>query len=199
MTAASSSTEAHIASQIVSPVKLAHVVMRTSRFPEMVKWYSLVLNAKPAYASETITFLSYDDEHHRVALINVPGLARQPDGTAGVHHIAFTYRSLSELLDNFARLNELGVKPVWSVNHGPTTSLYYEDPDGNQLEFQVDNYDTIEAATEFFFTDAFARNPIGVDFDPAALRQQLLAGGDEKALKLRPPSGARGVEDIPIR
>lgn len=197
--ATAAASEPTTPSQIKSPMKLAHVVFRTSRFAEMVAWYKQVLNATPAFESDSIAFLAYDDEHHRIAFINVPGLAEQPAGQAGVHHVAFTYESLQTLLDNYERLKEMGVEPIWPVNHGPTTSLYYADPDGNQLEFQIDNYDSVEEAGEFFFTDAFATNPIGVDVDPAALRDRLQAGEDEAALKRRAPSGPRGVETIPIR
>ncbi len=184
---------------IASPIKLAHVVLRTSRFAEMLAWYKLVLNATPAFESSEIAFLAYDDEHHRIAFINVPGLGEQPHGVAGVHHVAFTYDNLDLLLENYARLRDLGIAPAWPVNHGPTTSLYYVDPDGNQLEFQVDNYDTVEEAGRFFFSDAFATNPIGVDFDPEELHRRLRAGEDATTLKLRPASGPRGVETIPIR
>ncbi len=184
---------------IKSPLKLAHVVFRTSRFAEMVAWYKRVLNATPAFESDSIAFLAYDDEHHRIAFINVPGLTEQPAGQAGVHHVAFTYENLETLLENYERLKEMGVAPIWPVNHGPTTSLYYADPDGNQLEFQIDNYETVEEAGEFFFTDAFATNPIGVDVDPAELNARLKAGEDQSALKRRAPSGPRGVETIPIR
>lgn len=184
---------------IKSPVKLAHVVFRTSRFAEMVSWYKKVMNAEPAFENESIAFLAYDDEHHRIAFINVPNLAEQPAGQAGVHHIAFTYENLDTLLENYERLKEMGVEPIWPVNHGPTTSLYYADPDGNQLEFQIDNYDTVEEAGQFFFSEAFSKNPIGVDVDPAALHERLRAGEDQHKLKMRPPSGSRGVETIPIR
>ena len=186
-------------SAIRSPIKLAHVVFRTSRFAEMLAWYKLVFNATPAFESHSIAFLAYDDEHHRIAFIHVPDLAEQPAGQAGVHHVAFTYESLDVLLDNHERLKALGVEPIWPVNHGPTTSLYYADPDGNQLEFQIDNYDTVEEAGAFFFTEAFATNPIGVDIDPAELRRRLAAGEDPAELKRRAPSGQRGVETIPIR
>ncbi|WP_070154763.1 VOC family protein [Sphingobium phenoxybenzoativorans] len=183
----------------VSPIKLAHVVFKTSRFREMIDWYRLVLNGTMAFADEGIAFLAYDDEHHRIAFINVPGLGEQVGKLAGVHHVAFTYATLEQLLDNHARLAERGIAPAWSVNHGPTTSLYYADPDGNHLEFQVDNYETVEEAGKFFFTDAFATNPIGVDFDPVELRRRLKAGEDEDQLKQRPASGQRGVDSIPLR
>ena len=187
------------ATGIVSPIKLAHVVLRTSRMKELMAWYKLVLNATVAHEGDNIAFLAYDDEHHRVAFINIPNLGSQPDGIVGMHHIAFTYASLKDLLRNYVRLRELGIEPTWPINHGPTTSIYYTDPDGNQLEFQIDNYDTVEEAGEFFSTEAFATNPIGVDFDPEELLRRLEAGEDEVALKERPASGPRDVDTIRIR
>lgn len=186
-------------SSMISPTRLAHVVMRTSRFEEMVEWYTFVLNGKLAYKDPGIAFLAYDDEHHRVAFINIPGLGEQPDRVAGVHHVAFTYDRLVDLLDNYVRLKEVGVLPILPINHGPTTSLYYADPDGNQLEFQVDNFPTVEQAGQFFFTEAFATNPIGVNFDPDELRARLQAGEEEVVLKARPVSGPRGVDEIGLR
>jgi catechol 2,3-dioxygenase-like lactoylglutathione lyase family enzyme len=196
---AAQQSDASAASGIVSPSRLAHVVLRTSRYQAMLDWYRLVLHAETAFDNGHIGFLSYDEEHHRVAFINVPGLSEQPEGICGLHHVAFTFDTLLQLLDNYARLKELGVAPAWAVNHGPTTSLYYADPDGNQIEFQVDNYDTVEEAGEFFFSDAFDVNPIGVDFDPEDLRRRLLAGEDEAILKRRPPSGPVGIEGIKLR
>lgn len=184
---------------IVSPNRLAHFVLRTSRIKEMVEWYKFVLNGQTAFANDEIAFISYDEEHHRVAFVNIPGLAEQPAGMVGLHHVAFTYNNLGELLGNYERLRDAGIKPKWCVNHGPTTSMYYGDPDDNQLEFQVDNYATVQEATEFFYTDAFATNTIGVDYDPEELIRRLRGGEDESAILLRPASGARGVETIPIR
>jgi catechol-2,3-dioxygenase len=184
--------------EIKSPVRLAHVVLRTSQLDEMVAWYKKVLNASEAFNNGDIAFLAYDDEHHRVAFIKIPELDAQPAGTTGVHHVAFTFDGLTTLLGNYERLRDEGIKPVWPVNHGPTTSLYYQDPDGNQIEFQVDNYDTVEEAGEYFFSKEFKTNPIGVDFDPEEMLRKLRAGEDESALKMRPQSGPRGVESIPL-
>ena len=44
--------------------------------------------------------------------------------------------------------------------------MYYEDPDGNRIELQVDNFATPEEAYAFMSGPVFAANPIGVEFDP---------------------------------
>jgi len=74
-------------------------------------------------------FLTYDEEHHRVAILDMPHLPPQPRATPGVDHVAFTYGSLDERLGTWERLGDAGVEPVWAINHGATTSLHYRDPD----------------------------------------------------------------------
>ncbi len=184
---------------IVSPSKLAHFVVRTNHYAAMLAWYKTVLNATAAFESEHLAFLAYDDEHHRVAILNIPTLADQPEGIAGVHHVAFTYNSLRVLLENFERLAALGITPVYTINHGPTTSLYYADPDHNQLEFQVENFATVAESAKFFFTEAFAENPIGVEIDPAQLLARLRAGESEQALKTRPDIGVQTLANVKLR
>ena len=184
---------------IVSPLKFAHFVLRTSRYAEMIEWYKTVLGADITFTSDFLTFLAYDDEHHRVALIHVPGLADQEAGVAGVHHTAFTYASLHDLLGTYARLRDAAIKPIFVINHGPTTSLYYADPDGNQIELQVDNFDTVEEAGAFFYSPEFAENPVGVEFDPEDFVARLANGEAEAVLKRRPNDGARNLADIKLR
>jgi len=184
---------------IVRPAKLAHFVLRTSRYPEILAWYKLVFGARLVFGSDIISFLTYDDEHHRFAILNIPKLADQAEGVAGVHHIAFTYATLKDLMAHYERLRDHGIKPAFVINHGPTTSLYYADPDGNQLEFQVENYDSVEESTKFFFSPEFAENPIGVEFDPEDLLRRLRAGEPEAELKKRPRSGAKGLDDVKLR
>lgn len=184
---------------IIRPIKLAHIVLRSSRYAEIVAWYKLVLGMHSVFENELLSFLTYDEEHHRVAILNVPDLAEQPEAAAGVHHIAFTYGSLGELMAHYARLRDAGIKPVFVINHGPTTSMYYADPDGNQLEFQVENFDSVAESTRFFFSEDFAENPVGVEFDPEDLLVRLRAGVDEAELKRRPRAGAKGLDDIKLR
>ena len=40
----------------------------------MLGWWSGVLEADVRFANDFIAFLSFDDEHHRVAMISVPNL-----------------------------------------------------------------------------------------------------------------------------
>jgi hypothetical protein len=129
----------------------------------------------------------------------MPGLEEQKQGVCGVHHAAFTYASLQQLLSNYERIRETGIRPVYVINHGPTTSLYYADPDGNQLELQVENYDSVQESSQFFYSQAFAENPIGVEFDPDDLLRRLRAGESEADLRRRPDIGKRGLSDVKLR
>ena len=183
----------------ISPARLAHVVMRSSQFDELMEWYQTVLGAHLVFSDGNLGFLAYDDEHHRIAVLRMPGLKPQLEGVAGVHHIAFTYASMSDLVATYERLERLGIRPVTCINHGPTTSMYYADPDGNQVELQIDNYDTVQEAGEFFFGPQFAKNPIGVDFDPAEFARRFHSGEDEAAIKRCPDVGARGLDTLNLR
>lgn len=153
----------------IPPSKLAHVVRRTSRYREMIDWYQTVLGAEIVHSNEILAFLTYDDEHHRIALVSMPGLAEQSPQAAGTDHIAFSHRDLGDLLATYARLKREGIVPYWCINHGPTTSMYYRDPDGNGIEFQVDNFPTVEEASRWMRGGEFAANPVGVVYDPDEL------------------------------
>jgi len=181
----------------VAPATMAHIVFKTPKFRAMVDWWCVVLEAKPAMENGQLAFLTYDTEHHRVAIIEVPALFPNWKFTRGMDHVAYTYRSLSDLLFTYERLYKQGIEPVWAINHGPTTSLYYLDPDKNQVELQVDNFDTSEEFNNFALSGDFQENPIGVDFDPSELLARLRSGESELELKKRPTIGKRGIGSVP--
>ncbi|CAB4884468.1 unannotated protein [freshwater metagenome] len=180
---------------MASPIKFAHVVFRTSRYDEMLRWWCTVLEATPRHASDFITFLSYDDEHHRVAIVNFPDLAPANPRSAGVEHIAYTLASLDDLFGNHQRLAGMGITPYWTINHGMTLSAYYRDPDGNQVEFQIDITD-LDQADAFMRSDAFAANPIGidVDFDDLIVRYRSGESFDSVTAYQEAPVAAAGSE-----
>src|SRR6266852_9264550 len=128
--------------QPISPAKFAHFVLRTGQLDQLAEWYRVVLNARIVFRDERLCFLSYDDEHHRLALIQIPGLAPRDPEAAGTDHVAYSYRDLGELLATYCRLKEHEIVPHWPINHGVTTSMYYRDPDNNRVELQIDNFAT---------------------------------------------------------
>ena len=165
----------------IRPKKFVHVVYRTRRYEEMLRWYGTVFDAKVQHQDPALAFLSYDDEHHRFAFVNLSVL--QPDGAEidkkgliGVDHVAYTYSSMDDLLDNYEQLKAQGITPYWCVHHGVTVSMYYSDPDGNQMEFQVDSFDSNDEANAFMSGPGFAANPIGVEYDPEVWLAQKKAG-----------------------
>ncbi|KQW64972.1 VOC family protein [Variovorax sp. Root411] len=172
-----------------SPSRLAHIALRTNRIDELIGWYCNVLGAHVAHASDKVAFLTYDDEHHRIALIGLQNYPAKDETTrVGHYHTAFAYDSLADLLGNFVRLRELGIVPYRSINHGPTVSFYYADPEGNEIELQVDSFPDAAAANAWMQSEAFRRNPIGIEFDPDRMLQQLREGVPEVELMRRPDS-----------
>ena len=185
----------------IHPAKFVHVVYRTRRYEQMLAWYQTVFGAKVQYGNPALAFLTYDDEHHRFAIVNLdvlkPGGSESGRrGSVGVDHVAYNYGSLHDLFETYARLKALGIAPYWCVHHGITVSMYYADPDGNQMEFQVDCFATGDEAQAFMQGPRWDANPIGVEYDPDELLAKLRAGVPESDLLPRnaeaPASPIRG-------
>ena len=179
---------------MAKPSKLAHVVYMTRRFDEMIGWYKAVFEAEVQYQNPALAFLTYDDEHHRFAFANMSvlspaGAAGELPAGVGVNHVGYTYENVGDLLDTYARLKGLGIQPYWRVHHGLTLSMYYRDPDGNRMEFQVDCCADAAEAQAFMHSAAFDANPVGVEIDPEALLAQYRAGVPAETL-LACPEGS---------
>jgi catechol-2,3-dioxygenase len=160
---------------------LAHVVYRTRKFEQMLAWYKEMFHARVQHQNPVMAFLTYDDEHHRLALVDLAavqpgGEDSRKHGLVGVEHIAYTYSSLEDLFENYSRLRSNGILPYWCIHHGLTISMYYADPDGNQLEFQVDCFASAEESNAYIRGPSFSINPVGVEFDPEDWLAQVRAG-----------------------
>ncbi|KAI1334515.1 Glyoxalase/Bleomycin resistance protein/Dihydroxybiphenyl dioxygenase [Xylariaceae sp. FL0016] len=184
--------------KVISPTSLAHVVLQTSNYKAMVSFYKAFLGAHASYENENISFLTYDHEHHRIAIVAIPHLAEKDHRRVGMNHMAFTFDTLEDLVAGYQARKARDMHPVWSINHGPTTSIYYQDPDGNQIETQVDNFDSVEETTEYMLGADFAQNPIGADFDPEELIRRMKSGESHASIKKRPSVGPRGGDSVPI-
>jgi len=172
-----------------SPSKFAHIVLRTKpeRFQEMTDWYLTVLGGDLVHNDGLISFISYDDEHHRIAIAAIPGLVDLPENAVGVDHFAYTYDSLEDLLAQYERLKGEGIEPFWCINHGPTISMYFHDPTGNRIELQIDVFETTAEAMEWMKRSDFDKNPVGITYDPDELLVRLRAGETYEDLTKRRP------------
>src|ERR1700721_2470333 len=130
---------------------LHHYGLTTANLQTMVEWYATVLGmtvvfqtssplGKNAPIQVSAAWVTNDDANHRIGLIAMPQLT--PDAQKSSHvrlqHTAYEYDSLDQLLDTYIRLRDKDIRPVLSADHGPTTSMYYADPDGNSVELFAD-------------------------------------------------------------
>lgn len=167
----------------IAPSKIAHFVLRTKRYAELIAWYGSVLGAKPVFESPFVTFLTWDEEHHRIAIANAPHFKDRPDDAVGFDHIAVALPTAVDLLRTYERLRDLGIAPSTPIHHGPSLSMYYLDPDKNQIELFVDAFDSEQELKAWFGSETFAKNPIGVVYDPEELLARWKAGASEQELR----------------
>ena len=161
------------------PAKMAHIVLRTSDVPRLVAWYKTVLGCETIYEEPPprgIVFLSYDEEHHRVAIIGHAKDAAPDPERPGMVHFAYSYASFDDLLTTYVRLAEAGIKPERCVNHRLSTSFYYSDPDGNGVELFTDN-----PGTETELKAAFNLQTVNFDVDEMLRRWRAGASPEELA------------------
>src|SRR5215469_14470893 len=125
---------------IIRPT-LHHFGVETRHLEGMVDWYSKVLGMVTIYSTSreskadvtmSIAFVSNDKANHRLAIISLPVLQEDTDKKTHVklQHVAFEYATIDDLLNSYVRIKKLGIEPILTTDHGPTTSFYYKDPDG---------------------------------------------------------------------
>jgi len=166
---------------------IAHFGLRTRNLPEAIAWYAKAFDARVQFRNDLAAFMSFDDEHHRFVLWDDGETETRPDNAAGVDHIGFGCGGPADLADEYARLKALGVLPTSCVNHHFTSSLYYRDPDGNEVELTADNFPT-KAACEAFMKSpemAEAMQPpfFGSEFDPEELLRLRRASAPEQEME----------------
>ncbi len=152
---------------VIRPI-LHHINLKTRRLQEMIAWYGTVVGMKLNYQFPGGAWLTNDEANHRLALLVSPQLSDDPDKLmhTGMHHSAFEFPSMGDLLNTYVRLKAEGIEPHASLDHGMTSSFYYEDPDGNSVELQSDNFASWQESSEWMRTSPqFDANPIGMPID----------------------------------
>jgi 2,3-dihydroxy-p-cumate/2,3-dihydroxybenzoate 3,4-dioxygenase len=113
--------------------RLGHVVLKTDRFDEAIRFYEEALNFRLSDKVEgQIAFLrAYPNKYHHTFAV---ARAARP----GLHHVNFILTSIDEWGRCTARLPKQNVEVVWGpgrhTNAG-TFFLYFLDPDGLTLEY----------------------------------------------------------------
>ena len=60
--------------------------------------------------------------------------------------------------------------------------MYYRDPDNNQVELLIDNFEDVRDGKAYMRSPAFAKNPIGVPFEPDDFAARIKAGASAAEL-----------------
>jgi catechol 2,3-dioxygenase-like lactoylglutathione lyase family enzyme len=188
---------------IIHP-RLQHLGLTTGNLRAMIDWYRKVLGMSIVHETGglvggridalalTAAWVSNDEANHRLAFVQLPDLTADTDRSHHhrLQHVAFEYRTLDELLGTYARLKGLGIVPVLCTDAGPQTAFYYEDPDRNSVEINVDNYgDCWTSGEHMRSSTAFARNPMGTYVDPDKMIAARDAGASAWALHERGYAG----------
>ena len=182
-------TQRSESSSIIHPT-LHHFGVETRHLERMLDWYAKVVGmvtirstANPWGSEADMTmsaaFVSNDRANHRIALFATPELKEDTDKHAHtkLQHVAFEYATIDDLLNTYTRLKGLLIEPVLTVDHGPTISFYYEDPDGNSVELFFDNFGDWDKSREYMRTSPeFRKNAMGTFVDADKLVAARQAG-----------------------
>ena len=186
----------------VIPPTFHHLNLKTTRLQEMIDFYGVLVGAEAIHQDEIGAWLSNDQANHRIALLSFPNFTEDPekDHHTGLHHSAFEYASFDDLNASYLRLRDEGIRPALCLDHGMTFSYYYyADPDGNNVELQIDNFGDWSASTEWMRTsDEFKGNPIGQFVDPDLVAADHAGGLSFEAIHAKAMAGGYAPAQAPV-
>jgi catechol 2,3-dioxygenase len=126
-------------------VTIGHVHLRTADIDRVRGFYvdllgfDVVAEARdvPGWGTTgDILFVSAGGYHHHLGFNTwkSAGGGPQPDGVAGLHHVAIRYPTRAGLADALRRLQSVDWPLRQVTDHGTHEAIYISDPDGNDLE-----------------------------------------------------------------
>ena len=120
--------------------QLSHVGIYVSDSDTMIRFYQAVLELTvtdrglSSSAQQPITFMSaHAEQHHQLVLVH----GRAPASPSTVNQLSFKVGSLAELRAVAAKVTARGIK-MRQTSHGNAWSVYFPDPEGNQVEIYLD-------------------------------------------------------------
>jgi catechol 2,3-dioxygenase len=130
-------------------VTIGHVHLRTADIDRIRDFYVGVLGFEvmseardvPGWGTTgDILFLSAGGYHHHLGFNTWKSKdgGPQPDGVAGLHHVALNYPTRAALGDALRRLRRADWPIRQTADHGTHEAIYITDPDGNDVELACD-------------------------------------------------------------
>jgi catechol 2,3-dioxygenase len=129
--------------------RIGHVHLRTADIDRVRAFYVDVLGFDVVFEARDvpgwgttgdILFVSAGGYHHHLGFNTwkSAGGPPQPDGVAGLHHVAINYPTKAALADAVMRLRAVDWPLRQTTDHGTHLAVYISDPDGNDLELAWD-------------------------------------------------------------
>ena len=182
-----------------TPPQFSEVILKTARFATLKDWYETVTDVKAFFVRDdaknatwagawNIAFIRIFSAHpytQVLGIFEVPSLSGQADnqkGTSGLHHMQLRHAGLDHLFSRYEALHARGITPMRSFNHGPGTSFYYHDPDGNTVELSSANFANEADYLAYFRSEAYAKNISGIEIDPTEFVARYRAGTPQAEL-----------------
>lgn len=175
------------------PDDFHHIAFKTTNYEAMVCFYKNLFGCEPLYQSDQMSFLTYDNEHHRIAIANTSEilndlnliermimkfklfLNKKIPSIQGLDHVSYRINPIEKWFDFYFSAKERGLKPLWTINHGWISGIYYEDPDGNLVEIFFEHFRSAEEFKENISPD-FEDEPIGTNMDIEVLYKMFKSG-----------------------
>jgi catechol 2,3-dioxygenase len=128
---------------MIHPERIAHLVLKVRNLEESKKFYTetLGMHVMKHVPEIKAVFLSFNGrDHHEIALFEIGSQAEAPKASqTGMLHVAFRLRNEEDLVAAYKELKAKDVPVSFTVNHGVSKSVYFRDPDNNELEVYTDN------------------------------------------------------------
>ena len=166
--------------------KIGHVVLSVTNVTQSAKFYQNILGMEIVRMDDLhrMVFLSFGTQHHDLALFKaksefirykhsmIDGYYEPSRGTLGLAHIAMqVVGDMHDLRQLYDKLIENKIE-VRLTDHGMTKSMYFNDPDGNEIELFIETMTPLRGkrymadghgSTSFTFDDIPTRPEEGKD------------------------------------
>jgi catechol 2,3-dioxygenase len=128
------------ADPIAPGVEIGHVHLKAADLERIRAFYVGVLGFDVVIDLPDALFVSAGGYHHHLGFNTwkSAGGPPQPDGVAGLHHVAIRYPTRAALADALRRLRSADWPIRQASDHGTHEAIYIDDPDGNDLELTWD-------------------------------------------------------------